>query len=271
MISFAKRRFYASATLVVCIALAVLADYGLRQSLRPAAICSGVLLFAVILLLACFNMRKRLTFLPTLSASTWMQIHVYVGWFSIAAFLIHAGVHQTQGTLELALAILFWLVALSGVWGLYMTRAFPAQLRMEGENVIFERIPSMRARLRRQSEEVIMESIEKTESTALADIYEKRIRDFFDGPRDILSHALGSRKAPHTFLAEIEDTYRYLSEDERAFMATLTDHVRIKQNLDYQWVRQGMLKLWLFIHIPLTYGLILTAAAHGLIAWRFAG
>jgi hypothetical protein len=269
MKSFATRRFIAIGLLAALIALAFLADFGLRHSLRPAALYSGLVLMAVLLLLTAFNMRKRLTFLPALTASTWMQIHIYTGWFSIAGYLIHAGFALPNGPLELALAILFWLVALSGIWGLYMSRAFPSQLRMEGENVIFERIPIMRAKLRTRCEEIIMETSQRSESTALPDIYERSLRQFFEGPRDIRSHAIGSRQAPRTFLAEIEDTYRYLSEDERAAMGTITELVRAKQNLDYQWVRQGMLKLWLFIHIPLTYGLILVAIAHGLIAWRF--
>jgi hypothetical protein len=269
MITYAKRRFFAGGLLVVLIVLAYLADFGLRHSLRPAALYSGVLLMAVLLLLTGFNMRKRLTFVPALTASIWMQIHIYTGWFSIAGYVIHAGLRVPNGRLELALAILFWLVALSGVWGLYMSRVFPSQLRMEGENVIFERIPAMRAQLRQQCEEIITEPTVSTESTALADIYEHRIRQFFEGPRDLRSHALGSRKAPRTFLAEIEHTSRYLSEAERVSMDAITELIRTKQNLDYQWVRQGMLKLWLFIHIPLTYALILVAIAHGLIAWRF--
>lgn len=267
---FQRRRMFGCAALAAAILVALAVDYGLRQALRPATLVSGFVLFAVLALLAGFNLRKRLTFLPALSATAWMQIHIYTGWFSVAAFLIHAGLAYPTGHLEQALWILYWLVALSGVWGLYMSRAFPSQLRMQGENVIFERIPAMRTRLRNECEQTVVESIEQTGSSALSDIYQQRIRDFFAGPRDVWSHAIGSRNAPQGFLAEIEDANRYLGPEEREFMNTVTGLIRTKQNLDYQWVRQGLLKLWLFIHIPLTYGLIVAAIVHGLTAWRFS-
>ena len=52
-------------------------------------------------------------------------------------------------------------------------------------------------------------------------------------------------------------------------MTQLAEFVRAKDNLDFQRAVQGMLKGWLFVHIPLTYALLLFAAVHGLLAWRF--
>jgi hypothetical protein len=34
---------------------------------------------------------------------------------------------------------------------------------------------------------------------------------------------------------------------------------------------QGLLKLWLFVHIPLSYALILIGLVHGILAWKFSG
>jgi len=42
-----------------------------------------------------------------------------------------------------------------------------------------------------------------------------------------------------------------------------------KNNLDYQHALQMVLKGWLFVHIPLTYSLIVVAAVHGVLAYAF--
>ena len=42
-----------------------------------------------------------------------------------------------------------------------------------------------------------------------------------------------------------------------------------KRNLDYQNASQKLLKLWLFIHIPFTYSLLILAVAHGALALSY--
>ena len=44
-----------------------------------------------------------------------------------------------------------------------------------------------------------------------------------------------------------------------------------KRNLDFQFAAQRLLRLWLFVHIPFTYSLILLGLAHGLVATLYAG
>ena len=55
----------------------------LYHSLRPDANYTGLALFAVILFLTLFNARKKIPFLPVLKASTWMQLHIYIGFFTL--------------------------------------------------------------------------------------------------------------------------------------------------------------------------------------------
>ena len=46
------------------------------------AMYTGWLLLALVLGLTFFNARKKLPFLPLLSASTWLQAHIYLGWLA---------------------------------------------------------------------------------------------------------------------------------------------------------------------------------------------
>ena len=64
---------------------------------------------------------------------------------------------------------------------------------------------------------------------------------------------------------------RYLSRPGRETGRQLARLVREKDDLDYHRALQGRLKLWLFVHIGLTYGLLFAAILHGVLAHSFGG
>jgi len=244
-------------------------DRVLANNLRPAPLVSGLVLFCVIIVLTLFNGRKKLPFLPLASASSWLQFHIYAGFLSTALFLIHCGFRFPRGHLETVLAGLFVAVTLSGIAGLAISRWVPARLTLHGENVIFERIPAFRYAVKQEAEALALASVQQTQSTTIADFYEQRLRAYFERPRHLWLHLIGYSRPLHRLLSEVDALDRYLNAEERKLLAQIAELVRQKENLDFQLAAQGLLKLWLFIHIPLTYALILFGLAHGLIAWSF--
>ena len=72
-------------------------------------------------------------------------------------------------------------------------------------------------------------------------------------------------------LAELTEVKRYLSEPERETCEQLFAFVRRRDDLDYHAAMQWRLKAWLFVHIGLTYPLLLVASMHGLLAHLFDG
>ena len=57
---------------------------------------------------------------------------------------------------------------------------------------------------------------------------------------------------------------------EKEVAAELREWIEAKRNLDTQLFGQRLLKLWLFIHIPASFSLLLLGLVHGLIALRYA-
>ena len=47
--------------------------------------------------------------------------------------------------------------------------------------------------------------------------------------------------------------------------------VREKDGLDYHHAHQLLLKIWLFVHIPLTYSLLLFILVHVVVVFAFFG
>ena len=64
---------------------------------------------------------------------------------------------------------------------------------------------------------------------------------------------------------------RYLNASERKAAQDLAALVRQKDALDLHRTTQLVLKGWLFVHIPLTYGLLVFIAAHVVIVYSFSG
>ena len=60
----------------------------------------------------------------------------------------------------------------------------------------------------------------------------------------------------------LDDINRRLDERELVYSERLRRLVEQKDRLDYAYALQTMLKVWLFVHVPTTYGLILLALLH---------
>jgi hypothetical protein len=257
----ARRWFLSLVTAVLGLVLALAWQLG-RISLLPVAVYSGWLLLALVLGLTFFNARKKLPFLPLLSASTWMQAHIYLGWLACFVFVLHTGVRMPDGRLEIMLAAVFALVAASGALGLWLSRWLPPRLVRSGESLVYERIPALRHKLASEVREVVRRAETETQSSTLPDLYLRVLHPYFLRVPPLLSPLTGDDREFHRVKLELESARRYLNEAELGLASQLADLIEAKRNLDMQLAGQRLLKLWLFVHIPLTYGLLVLIAAH---------
>ncbi len=260
--SFRARRWLLSlATLALGLALALVAWLG-ANALRPVGLYTGWLLLGLVLLLTFFNARKKLPFLPILNASTWLQIHVYAGWITCFVFLLHTGARLPGGRLETLLWVCFIFVAASGVFGLWLSRWLPPRLARSGESLIYERIPLLRHRLETEAKALVHQAETETKSTTLADFYVRVMGGYFVRHPALLASLAGDEAEHHDVKRELAALRRFLNEREIVLADQLEVLLEAKRNLDCQLAGQRLLKLWLLVHIPLTYGLLVLAGAH---------
>ena len=230
---------------------------------------SGLVLFALLCLLMLFGVRKRLPTLPLLPASLWLKAHTYVGLLALVVFFAHNGLSIPFGTLEQCLAAFFLCTGLSGIIGLILSRIIPARLTAAGENLNFERIPVLCQQLRKEVEALVLESAEATSSTTIADFYQANLSTYFSKPLFLLGTWLERKSKRVNLIERLEGLTRYLNAEEEKIAEELIGMIATKQNLDAQWSLQGVLKLWLFVHIPLSFGLFVLALAHIALVWKF--
>jgi hypothetical protein len=232
---------------------------------------SGAVLFAFMLILTLFNGRKKLPFMPLGTAEGWLQFHIYAGFLTIVLFLLHVRFRAPTGWFESILAALYVLVAGSGVAGLFVTRMIPKRLTTRGGEVLFERIPAIRRSLQQQAEALALKSMTEAHSTTVAEFYTQQLHDFFDGPRNLSLHLFEVRRPLNLLQNKITDLNRYLNARERETLDKISMLVRQKDGLDYHQSLQLLLRGWLFIHIPLTYSLLIFSLVHIVLVYAFSG
>ncbi len=268
MTTLARRRMY-NLAIVLAISLAsVLVYTSYSLSLRSTGFATGWLLLVLMVALTLFNSRKKLPAIPLLSSSLWLQVHIYVGLFTVVLFGLHVEFRLPNGWLEGTLALLFLAVVVGGVIGLALSRIIPGRLRTRGELVIFERHPIFLQRIREELADLVTG---KTESSSLSEFYVRRLIAFFAKPRHFWWHLVQSHRPRYTLLDELEALDRYLSTEQRTVKESIAELICTKDDLDYHHAHQAVLKYWLFVHIPLSYSLLIVAGLHGAIAYAFRG
>jgi hypothetical protein len=242
----------------------------LRLHLGRGIVLSGWLLLAIMAGLAIFNLRKRLSMVPVGRASTWLVLHVIGGMLAVGVFFVHADTVWPAGSYERVLALLFYLVSLSGALGYLAQRIYPQRLTQLNYEVIYERIPAELAAMREQAEEIVLKCSAETGSDTIANHYLSALAWYFRRPRFLLNSLAGSSRAEHWLNQEIGSVSRYLNQAEKAFLAQLRELCAVKVKIDRHYAGQTLMKLWLLVHLPLVAALVAVALWHVVLVHIYA-
>lgn len=244
---------------------------GYDAAMLDVAFFSGWCLFYVILVLAFYRIRKKITVLPLGANSVWFQLHLILGVLALVLFGVHVDWRWPNGMFEVTMSIVFLLVSLSGILGLFLSQIIPHRLTRRGEEVILERIPIFRRRLQEEGERLVVKNAQEAKSSTIRDFYIERLQPFFSGRRNFFSHLMFSNRELFTLRRELENLERYLTTEEVPTVIRLRELVQQKDDLDFHDALQTSLRVWLLVHVPLTYGLLLLVIVHLILAAAFGG
>ncbi len=271
MKSFASRRLRNSVlTSFAALAVVGYAWWSTSRLERPA-FATGYLLLTCIVFLALYNTRKKLPMIAWTTSAGWLQAHIYVGIFSAAVFATHIAWRIPRGALETSLAALYLVTFASGLLGLYWTRTIPPKLARVSEEFLYERIPALRSQVQLRAQQTVLETVRATGSETLGNFYAQRLQGYLEKPRGLIYWLRPNSKVRKRLLAELTEVTRYLSEPECKASETLFALIRRRDDLDFHAAMQWRLKVWLFVHIGLTYPLVIVACLHGWLAHLFYG
>lgn len=253
----------------VAFALFLLENWRRDITLHDFQFFNGWTLFASIMVMMLLSWRKKVVILPFGRVRFWLLVHYYVGFLTAAVFVVHTKYELPGSLLHWLLWSLFVLVSLSGLAGATMSKILPPRLEAQGERVLFDRIPLFRAQLANQAEAIARDSMQDGKTRSIARLYVDTLSDFFAGPRNILLHLAASKVPQARLFGQLAAIERYLDEAGRARLQEMRDLVEAKSNLDFHYVNGGLLRLWLFVHVPATYALLVAIAVHVVLEYAF--
>ena len=247
------------------------------NGLRDPRYLDGWVLAGGMALQVAFRIAKAARMSPK-SATRWRKIHIFAGYLVIAAFISHSGFTLPDTGFEWALWTGFVLVTMSGIIGTYLVWSLQAK-RLTDEGVNYDRIPALRDEL----EIAFLRAVDEADPPAAAidlpglphdawirDLYTTHLGDFFRGHRNFTAHLVGSQRPLKRLTDAIDNLSRYVDQQSQEKLAAIKSLVVEKDRLDFAQVSLGLTKGWLFVHVPVTYSLIVLSMAHILVVYAFS-
>ena len=268
-LSFKNRRRISLTATALLVAVVWLIAWIQDGRLAHASVFTGSTVLGSLLLLGLLGVRRRIPVLRLGSVSTWTQIHIYTGLFAAAVYVIHVPAIIAGGVFECGLSIIFLLVSISGVYGVYASRTLPRRLTAVGEPYRFDRVAWHRGQIAQLAEDLLEELKEQSGVHVLGRFYLSFLEPFFHS-RPTMAYVFaptGVRR--RRLISGLTELDRYLEADSRSTAGRLAALVRRRDDLDYQFALQLRLRMWLVVHGSFSIILIIGAALHAITAWRF--
>ena len=299
-----RKWFIASAAIFV-VASAFYIPYALSATRGPRGgsalgLVYGNLGFGFMLFAGLLSLRKKFPIWRIGRAQTWMRGHLWLGFLSLPLILFHGGFHF-GGSLTRVLMWLLIFVFVSGILGAALQHFLPkfhtAQLPME---TIYEQIDRVRGQLLEEANRLVEETCAALEGDVASASERQRAMAAAAGANWDVTVASGmqfdeqaSVELRRFLTAEVQP---YLSNGgaRGARLATPTNAVVMfrqlrlllppnlhsniddleniceeKRQLDKQSWLHKVLHGWLFVHVPLSYALLLLGAWHAIVALRY--
>ena len=248
------------------------------SGLRDPRYLDGWILAAGIGFQLYFHIAIKTASLSPRSAVRWRKVHIFIGYVLIAAFISHSDFSLPDTAFEWALWADFVLVTLSGVFGTYLAWSLKVGRPID-ERISYDRIPARLRELAQELYAVVASPDPPAAAFALPvaphdawikDLYTNHLRGFFQGQRNFTAHLVGSQRPLRRLTDEIDNLSRYVDQQGQEKLVTIKNLVIEKDRLDFARVHLGLTKGWLFVHVPVTYALIVLTLLHILVVYSFS-
>jgi hypothetical protein len=278
------------------IAIAVYVPYGLLSSKGPSGgsaigLTYGIVGFAMMIFAGLLSMRKKFPVIRIGRAKVWMRGHLWLGFLSYPIILLHSA-FGLGGPLTTALMVLFTIVFISGIAGAVLQHYLPIKMTREVPmETIYDQIDSVTGQLCQEADDIMVQLIPAMEAVPAAEVVGARTLPLYAAAREVESKDLQPIRTlyaekvqpyllkPGYFSHELADpeTSATIFEQIRKMSPTIIDEFvndlenicTEKRQLDRQARLHRWLHAWLFIHLPISWALLILGAVHAVIALRY--
>ena len=282
-----------------CVIYFAVPGYGHRRLDGPSGgtaegLALGVVGYAMMLFALLLGARKRVRTMRIGRAYWWTQGHVWFGLLSFPVILLHGGFKENfwGGTLTQVIMWVFVAVWVSGIIGLILQQIMPTRLLNHVPmETIYEQIDNITRQLREEAATIVKSVQEKTQedpyefdavpagaATAvapartgteaeakLATFYEVQVKPVLADRMPAGATLARERPAAAAF-AQLRDS---MPPALRKPVEDLAEICEERRQLARQRRMHHVLHGWLFVHVPLSYGLMVLATIHAIQALQY--
>lgn len=278
-------------SLAVYVTVAVLSR-GIPRGGSPLGLTFGVAGFLLMLFAGLLGLRKRFPVWRVGRLQKWMRAHLWLGLLSFLLVLLHSA-FTLGGTLTTILMVLFIGVTLSGIYGALLQHFLPRILTVQAPmETIYDEIGVIRDQLWDESKTMLEDLLRQGELTGnsskpisivesptaqvrVTEVDEQSIaalRSFFEIEMEPYLRSTRSKSvlAEPALRKTIFKQLSVLLPPERQIMLEELEGIcEEKRQLDRQAKLHRWLHIWLLVHVPLSYLVLLLAVVHAFMALRF--
>lgn len=290
--SFVNYRNYRYGTLAVVATVATLAAYLMDKPRVPPnggtwlGYTLGTIAGLLVIFLSLFGIRKRSFRSRIGTAIGWLSAHVYLGLAALVIATLHSGLHF-GANVHTATYVLMWIVTLSGCWGVYAYVRYPGLMTRQRGNVRRKELLQQIDELDQRSlglagtgrvNALIADSIRRTDlgDPRFRVQLSARDRSYLMIGGDTPSHPahLVPNFGNHALIEQLADL-RLAATDEgtRSTLQSLLECAGAKAALLQRLRREiklaAMLRIWLFIHVPVCCALLAALLTHVLTVFLY--
>ena len=239
----------------------------------PLGLVLGTISLGIFVFAALLGVRKKLPFLPVGNVQRWLRGHIWLTLLTIPLILLHSG-FRLGGPMTTTLMVLYAIVMVSGIYGLILQHKLPTMMKESlPAEIVFEQIPNVRAQLCAAAEKLQRSLKQQATSGSavvayrcfqeevLAGFIEQRLLPYLraDAAKNIARSRARSEMTIFRHLKlRVDEMYRARVDEMRRWC----DERRLT---DTQVRMQHWLHGWLFVHVPLSFLLLLMTVWHAFV------
>jgi hypothetical protein len=223
---------------------------------------------------ALLGVRKKLPFLPVGNVQRWLRGHIWLTLLTIPLILLHSG-FRLGGPMTTTLMVLYAIVMVSGIYGLILQHKLPTMMKESlPAEIVFEQIPNVRAQLCAAAEKLqrslkqqaatsgsTVVAIDVSQEEVLAGFIEQRLLPYLCARRGEKYRLGHTREADEIFRhlrLRVDEMYRPRVDEMHRWCEE-------RRLTDAQVRMQNWLHGWLFVHVPLSFLLLLMTVWHAFV------
>ena len=239
----------------------------------PLGLVLGTISLGVFVFAALLGVRKKLPFLPVGNVQRWLRAHIWLTLLTIPLILLHSG-FRLGSPMTTTLMMLYAIVMVSGIYGLILQHKLPMMMKESlPAEIVFEQIPNVRAqhcaaaeKLHRSLKQQAMSgsvavATDISQEEVLAGFIEQRLLPYLRarrGEKYRLGHAREADEIFRHLKLRVDEVYRPRVDEMRRWCEE-------RRLTDTEVRMQHWLHGWLFVHVPLSFLLLLMTVWHAFV------